>query len=329
MEYWYKDAFRTTDEYVSLIAVITNASLTSNLNFQWKYYYPDGTQYGSTLDWPNAFSRDWEWGWGEWGYLISGNSMAYTPGKYKVRFYVNGDRKATHSFVVGWDFTQHFMCRDYDASWQPIGQTNVFSPTDQKAVALHHFEYRAQGLDVKTEFFGPGGTLYSSSEDSFTDDLGPNEWYDWSRHASWIWISGTPAQYMCGTWTVKFYVKNPSSGGWEQKYTDYFRIEEHTAPTMGSISVSPVSPIETQVITLAASASDDNHLDRIDLYWQEDGGPVQTQSWTAINAASRSVSYSIGAKVAGAVITFWRKPGTNQEIARRASIGRLRSSQRR
>ena len=119
--------------------------------------------------------------------------------------------------MLAWDFTQHFMCKDYDVDVQPIGQTNVFSPDDARAVALNHFEYQAQEIDVRTEFYGPSGALYSTGDYTLDFDLAQHHWYGWRRHARSMSINGFAPQYICGDWTVKFYVKRPISGSWQQR----------------------------------------------------------------------------------------------------------------
>lgn len=302
--YWSKDTFRTTDTEVNLLALIDNASLNSDLDFSLKFYYPSGTQYGNTLSEDNAFDRDWEWGYWWWGYLIAGNSMAETPGKYKVKFYVDGDRKATEYYVVAWDFVNHYTCdNNNDENPIPSGGKTTFLTTDPQVMALHHFEKRAQGMMVKTEFYAPDGHKEVEGEYTFADDLGSDEWWDDSWHWQTMPIAGTPRVYMCGNWTVKFYVKNPVTGGWEQKYTDYFRIQESTSPSV-SVSVSPASPIETQAIALNISASDNNHLKKVTVHWND--GTWHENSWDNINASSWNGSQSVGSSApAGQTVEFW------------------------
>ena len=299
--YWYKDAFRTTDDWAGLLALFENADLSSDLDLACKFYSPNGSQYGDTN--VSIFREEWEWGWVYMNYYIDGESMAYTPGRYKIKFYIDGDRKATHYYVVGWDFKEHKMCKDYDDNWLPLGATNIFSTDDTRAVAWHEFEYRAQELVTKTEFYAPDGSLYRSSENTMEDDLGPHEWYDWSRNAFWIQIKGNSPEYMCGDWTTKFHVKNPTNGAWEQKYTDHFRIQEETEPDV-SVSHNLESPIESQSILLNVTASDNNHLDKVILHWND--GSDHTKIWDSINFGSHNVSHDIGSNfTAGQNIEYW------------------------
>lgn len=303
VSYWTKDAFRSTDDHVTLLALIDNANLSSNLDFKWKYYRPDGQLYGSVLDWPDAFNANHEWGWAEWGYLIEGNSMASTPGKYKVQFYVDGDRKATHSFVIAWDFVAHNMAKDIDSNWLPVNKTNTFSPNDVRAISVNQFEKVAQGIDIKTEFYSPSGSLYAEELYSFPDDLGAHEWYDWRRNATWIYIKGHAAEYMCGDWSVKFYIKNPVSGNWEHAYTDSFKIYESTSPIISDITHSPASPVGGENVNVAVSVTDNNHLQRVVLHWND--GSNRSKTWDNINSGSFTTTHAIGAFVSGSNVTYW------------------------
>lgn len=300
---WYsKDAFRTTDEFVEVLALFENMTGSGALDLQWECYRPTGEQYGSTLNWDEALWLEWGWGWASWGWLVSGNSMAYNPGKYQIRFAVNDDRKATHDYVVAWDFIAHFLSKDYTEEYQPINTTNLFSPSDSRVVSLNHFEYRAQELNYKTEFVDPGGAIHSAPAGTYEDNLGPNDWWGWSRDASSLYINGTSAEYKCGDWAVKYYVQNPSSGSWELKYTEGFRLAESNPP---SVSVEPVSePVVSGLpAVLNISASDDNHLDRVVVHWND--GSDRQNEWTGVDSSSFSNSYSIGTYGAGQAISYW------------------------
>lgn len=323
---WYgveKTVFRTTDEKVLLWCEFDNLDLLADLALECRFFCPDGTQYGSTL-YPGEYScfggcAQWygfrdaihaDWDYGYWlgpGFYIAGYSMAYNPGKYRAELYVDGERKATRSFVVGWDFVEHRMCKsiieEYEGGqWLYDMEANVFSTSDTRAIAWHEFENVAQELTVRTEFYGPDGSFYTSGDYTFADDVGPHESRDWKRHSAWIPISGNTPEYMCGDWTVKFYVKNPSSGAWDPEYTDYFRIEEQTAPTI-SVSASLTSPIETQAVSVTCSASDNNHLQKIVLHW--DDGTDHEETWDSINASTYSPAHSIGSFAAGQTVTYW------------------------
>lgn len=304
--YSYKDVYTTSDYAVNGLFIIDNANLSSDLDFKLKFYYPDGSQYGGDLEELNAFSSSWEWGYWWWGYLISGSSMAYNPGEYKVRFYVDNDRKATKYYVVGWNFVKHKMCKSADSGdpWMYHDPTNVFSPEDTRAVAWHEFEDVGQEIYVKTSYYAPDGSLYLAGSEHLCEfNLPQDHWYDWYRYYQPMTIKGAAPEFMCGDWTVRFYVKNPSSGAWEQQYTDIFRIVENTAPTVTSISASPSSPIETQSVTVDTSASDNNHLKKLVLHWND--GTDHTQTWDNINSGSTSKSHNIGSFSSGTSVEYW------------------------
>lgn len=304
--YSYKDVFTTSDQDVSGLFIIEDANLSSDLYLKLKFYNPDGTQYGSDLEKLNAFDRDWEWGWWYWGYLIDGSSMARNPGEYKVKYYVDNDRKATHSYVVGWNFVEHRMSKDVNTSdpFMYLNPTNVFSPEDSKAVAWHEFEDVGQEIYVKTNFYAPDGSLYLAGDEHLCEfNLPKDNWYDWYRYYQTMPIKGTASEYMCGDWTVKLFVKNPVTGVWEQYYTDIFRVEEKTIPSILAISASPSSPIETQGVSVNISVSDNNHLDKLVLHWND--GTDHSKIWDNINAGSYSPSHAIGSYTGSTIISYW------------------------
>ena len=304
--YYYKEVFTTSDAEVNGLFIIDDANLSSDLDFKLRFYYPDGTQYGSDLEEENAFDEDWEWGWWYWGFLIDGQSMASHPGKYKVKFYVNDDRKATHYYVVGWNFVEHRMCKDVDDgdTWMYSDSTNIFSTDDTKAVAWHEFEDVGQEIWVKTNFYAPDGSLYLEGDEHLCEfDLPEDSWYDWYRYYQTMTIKGSDPEYMCGDWTVKLFVKNPVSENWEQYYTDVFRIEEKVVPSIISINNTPSSPIETQDVTISSSVSDNNHLDKVTLHWND--GTDHPNTWDGINSGSFDMSYNIGSFEDDTVISYW------------------------
>ena len=303
IEWWPKKAFRTTDERVIFLDVFENMSGSGNLDLMWRTFRPDGTQHFSDQIFEDALNLSWGWGWAAKSRLISENYMESHPGRYRVKFYVDDDRKATRYFVVGWDFTQHFLCKDHDEDWEPIGETNTFSPDDPQVMALHHFEYQAQDINVKTEFIDPNGIIQYSSEYLLdADGLDSDEWYYTRNHFSKVYIAGTEREYLCGDWTVKFHIQNPGDNSWEQKYTDYFRLEEKVDPII-SVNHSPSSPVESQNITFTVLASDNNHLQSVVLHW--DNGTEQTHTWNSINAGTLNQNYILSNATTDQPITYW------------------------
>lgn len=125
--------------------------------------------------------------------------MAYNPGKYKVRFYVDNDRKATKYYVVGWDFVEHLMCKSADSGdpWMYHDPTNVFSPDDTRAVAWHEFEDVGQEIYVKTNYYAPDGSLYLAGSEHLCEfNLPEDQWYDWYRYYQPMTIKGA-ARNLC------------------------------------------------------------------------------------------------------------------------------------
>lgn len=307
VDYSYKEAFRTTDPWVNHLAIIENASVNEDLDFRWEFFYPDGRQYGAAQELKRAFREEWDWGWATRGFLIKDNDMANVPGRYTINFFINGSRKATKSYVVGWEFSQHKMCKGIEGEdggvFLPQNITSSFSPDDRRAVAWHEFLFQAQAISVKTEFYDPSGAVYSSSEYTLSDELAPNHWYEWRRHASWINIAGTAAQYMCGSWRVHFYVKNPTKATWDLKYTDMFRIEEQSLPSI-TVKREPVTPKAGETVILLPTAADNNHLQKVVAHWNAGFGDM-SKDWDKINAQTWSSNLTLGEFSPGQEVTYW------------------------
>ena len=310
---WYpKTAFRTTDEYVNLFANFDNLNITNNLDLMWRFFYPDGNQYNGDLIWNDAILSSWTWGWATWGFLIAGNSMSYHPGRYSAEFYVNGDRKVTHEYVVAWDFTEHRLCRDVQTStpYLPIGETDVFLQTDTKVTTWANFDLVAQEGELKCIFYEPSGALYyevntnNSPSYHLPDPGAPHSWYDWARVWAWIWIDGYAAAQKCGDWRAEFFVKNPTSNVWEKYYDEYFMIlEDPPQNPDAAVHMVPDSPIETQPISLIVICSDNTYLENVNLYWN-DGAPHEIH-WDSIYASDFCDTVIIGPFESGVQCEYW------------------------
>ncbi|MCK4448377.1 MAG: T9SS type A sorting domain-containing protein [Candidatus Marinimicrobia bacterium] len=310
-----KEVYRTTDDYIGILPYFTDV-YSFNQSLESRIYQSDGTQYGnsgySTLEAPPP-GQYWIWYVPSWNYwYINGSSMAYNPGQYRAEFYVDNNRKWQQYFTVGWNFTEHHMCKNVQASepWGYQNPTNIFSTSDIKAVTWTNFDNVAQAADIKCEFYDPNGNLYGTVD----RNTSPGEYYiedpadygyvswDYFRAWAWIWISGYPAENMCGDWIAKFYVKNPASGNWDHYYDDYFCIEENSEPQI-TVTASPISPIETQNVNVEITASDNNDIDKIVLHWNN--GNDHSQTWDYINNSSYFVSHSIGTFSADQIVTYW------------------------
>ena len=101
----------------------------------------------------------------------------------------------------------------------------------------------------------------------------------------------------------KCYVKNVS-GSWELEYSDNFEIIEDEAPSFTSISHYPTVPYETQAIAVNISATDNNHLDKIEIYW-DDGSLHQQSVALNIDNSEYNGQASIGVFASGQVVEVW------------------------
>ncbi len=313
-----KDSFRTTDEGVyGLTYLTTNDRFGNMIGMRYRFYRPDGSQYGQTLTDDSVCDPDnYYWCYNWWGFLISGNEMASKPGRYTVKFYLNENwgsyqKIADDSYVVGWDFTEHRMAQDVEGppNYLPDTPTNTFYTTDAKALTWANFDFVAQSIEIKWEFYEPNGSIYSTPFTYTTTDPssepGCGEWCDWVRAWGWIDINGYTAANKPGDWYVKVFIKNPVNGTYEEYYTDYFNILENPAvsPTI-NVSNSPVSPIESQYITLNASANDNTYLKKVILHWN-DGADHVCLTQDNIYSNSYSGSCQIGPFSAGQNIEYW------------------------
>jgi hypothetical protein len=139
------------------------------------------------------------------------------------------------------------------------------------------------------------------------DDPAGEGWDYWTtwRHWTSISINGYLAAQKCGDWHIKFYVKD-ISGNWDLEYDDYFQILENPAqqPSI-TVSGSPLSPIETQPVTVTVSSNDNTYLKKVTLYWRIDGSPFERTMQDNIYSGSYSGSYGIGAFSAGQQVEYW------------------------
>ncbi|MFW9940363.1 MAG: M4 family metallopeptidase [Candidatus Thorarchaeota archaeon] len=280
------------------------------ITVRWEYYQPNGTLYGSdTYTIPDPGSGYYLDYYTWYGYYISGYSMSDIEGRWNCKIYIdegNGyEFIQDNEFTIRYEFDEHRMCKDVaeTSPYDPIDLTNIFDANDTRAITWARFNNVVDGLEVRWDFYQPDGTLYSSFElDEPIEDPGVGNYLGWAKVWGWIWINGYSAQYMCGNWSVRVFVRD-AFDNWEQQYADNFRIQENISPS-ASVSMIPSSPIETQSITLNISSSDNNHLDRVTLHWND--GSAHSNSWTSINASAFSQSYNIGSNyIAGQQIEYW------------------------
>lgn len=322
-QWWYKDVFRTTDEYVGILPYFTDVYINEDIPLESRVYKPNGTQYGSSgfsvLEDPHKYNYEW-WNWyvPSWtSWYIHDHLMAYVPGQYRAEFYVDGNRKWRQYFTVAWDFTEHRMCKNVQAS-EPYGYvdaTNVFAQNDEKAVTWANFDNVAQATELKCDFIEPNGNLYDTvdkntppGEYRIVDPADAGyEWWDYYRAWASIGIAGSSAANKCGDWTAKVYVKNPSTGAWDDPYyEDYFQIlEEPPSFPFISVSAGPDPSYEGQSISLNVSASDNTYLKKVILHWN-DGDEHSQLLNDSIFASTFSDSHEIGSTFAeGQEIEYW------------------------
>jgi len=316
-DYWpvnIKPAFSKDDDHVYVWVNLEN--LYKSVQVRWKWYNPDGeleaTHYsGWTTDPQDEGYEYYYWwrfyyGWdlrnpsggywgtaGDEGHWSCDVSVKPEGGSY--------EHVATLEFTIRYDLVEHKMCEAITGSEDdPENPKNIFSPDDVQAITWAKFVDVSDPLEVKWVFYSPNG-LYS--EFTYTsDDPGNNSWFGWVKTWGWIDINGAQAAYQCGDWHVDVFIKDAWSN-YEKKYTDYFRIEETTPPNNVTVSAFPGSPIETQATTLNVSASDNNHLQKLVLHWND--GSDHSQLWDNIDAGTYNGSHDIGSYSGGTDIEYW------------------------
>ena len=311
-----KPAFSKDDD--QFLVWVHLEMLYKSVQVRWEWYDPDGSLYATHYsDWTDD-PQDENYEYWYWWKFAKGWKLRNPAGGYWAHAGMEGDWRcdvsvqpeggsfehvATVDFTIRYDLVEHKMCEDVQSAdpWDPVDgtETNTFSPDDTKAMTWAKYIYVSDPLDMKWVFNSPEG-LY----DEFTytsDDPGEDSWVPWAKGWGWIDIAGWPAADKCGDWYVDVLVKD-AWDNYEWVYTDYFRIEEHTPPST-SVLATPSIPIETQNVVIDVSASDNNHLKKIVLHWND--GSDHTQTWDNINAGSYSPSHSIGSFSGGQMVSYW------------------------
>ncbi len=316
-QWWSKDCFRTTDEFVNGLFHVNNLSCPVTLKL--RFFYPDGSQYGQDLVW--AFNDPVpppNWYWFTWGYLINGNAMSYVLGRYHVKMYIDSGQGfqlvGNKPYVVGWEFAEGLLSRNVNPNdpYDPTGITDFFYQNDPQMYTWTKVESVAQDTELRCRFYEPnGGSPYyevngiNAPGYDITGPLGPHDCFGWYKSWASIGISGYAAAQKCGPWTTHVEYQNPTSGVWQTLYQDTFQILEapNVLPTV-SADASPSDPLEGEAITLSASANDNTYLDRLELYWS-DGEWHQVTLGDDIFAGRFSSNYMIGSFPAGQTIEFY------------------------
>lgn len=275
-------------------------------------YAPDGATifFIDTLGWYGPADGHWDFAWWYWGYSDIPNFTQ--SGTYTYRWYLQhyGDSRkyvGSRSFVYRYEFVEHLMCKGIDGNYQPVSPTNNFSNQDVSAYTWMHLEYLSEDIGVRWVWKGPTGQVYRDFDDcnpislchhGGTFDPPYDDYFIWGN----IDVNGYDPEYMCGDWTVEVYLTN-AWGSWELKYIDNFRIEEPTPPSV-VVSHVPEHPIETQSVSVSVSASDNNHLQRVVLRWN-DGTDHSQELANGINNGSYNDTEPIGSFSGGQSVTYW------------------------
>lgn len=303
-----KPAFRTTDNYVNAFAYFTNVSTSRGLGVMWRFYNPNGTQYGSDLRVDDAVpAGSWAWYFRTWGFLIKDNLMSYIPGEYRIDTYIDQKDgagytlKATDYYAVGWNFTEHRLAKDVDGQpdYMPISETNTFNQNDTKVLTWANFDLVAQGTDLRCRFYEPDGSLYAevtppgASNYKLGDPGGQSSYWSWYRAWAWIYIKGYAAANLCGKWRAEVSAKNATTGNWDLVYTDYFQIlESPSQPPLAEVELAPdvkpgIGPLRalssnvvgligsthtstaSQDVTVTVTATDNSSVKKLTLWWND------------------------------------------------------------
>ncbi|MBC8527261.1 MAG: carboxypeptidase regulatory-like domain-containing protein, partial [Candidatus Cloacimonetes bacterium] len=188
--------------------------------------------------------------------------------------------------------------------WNPINPTNTFYQAGEKAVTWSRYTDVSEAVEVKTEWYEPNGSLYSSGEYTIPDP-GVGYYYPEYKQWTWIWVEGHIAANKCGNWTLKKYEKDPWNN-WDLLYEDSFQIlESPNVNPQVSVEISPANPIEGQNITLQVTALDNTYLQNVILFW--DDGTLHSQEWNNVYSGSFSESEDIGNYSEGQTIEVYAR----------------------
>ena len=281
-------------------------NITGAHSVEVRLYRPDGSYYGNATGTAGVSGNSYSW-WRIWWYWnVSGYDIAYTPGVWDIKLYVDGNYEQSISFTIRYELTEHQMAKDVQTTspYDPIQPSNIFSQTDQKAVVWLNLDKVSDPINVKWVFYEPNGSDYFETIGSSPSPDASGYGY-WISEQLWGWIdiAGNSAANKCGNWKVDVLIQDPS-GNWVKQYTDYFTILENPPiPPSASVSATPASPQAGQSITFNVACADNTYLQTVVLYWND--GSLRSNVWNNIIAGSFSQSASIGSYSAGQQIQYW------------------------
>jgi len=215
-------------------------------------------------------------------------------GQWTVQIWVDDVHLMDVPFYMRYVQRQHVMCKDVQNAdpCEPIGETNTFYQTDEKAVTWCQLDMVPQPLEVMWKAYEPNGALFETWYYTTKDPKDEyKDYYGWFRLHGTMYIKGTNAVNKCGKWQVKLYIQN-YSGNWEYKYTDYFRIlEDPPENPQVSVIASPDVPTALQSPTFVISATDNTYLSNVTIYLNIEGELYQESLGDSLNVASFDHTY--------------------------------------
>ncbi|MDG5466808.1 SBBP repeat-containing protein [Deltaproteobacteria bacterium IMCC39524] len=246
-----RSVFSTSENDMSTIVSIDSMDISRTLGTRVYFTHPDGTPFSwSSGDFEGlsyvegGCSKSWSGcGWSP-GHLIKGSYPESHPGKYTTRIKFNENfgggwyRVATHQYVIGFDFQQHRMAENV-VDGNPQNVKNSFT-IGESIYSWARINDVAQPIDYKWEYYKPDGSKFDSRDGHITSDEYslPSSFRMWDS-----FMSGSywPADFegACGNWKVKFKIKNPSSGVFEEYYEDVFNVTESEPPSLYFHNVYP------------------------------------------------------------------------------------------
>lgn len=301
------------------------------------YDHPDNPTVGGWSKDPQdegyLYYYDW-WFWHSW--TLSGTERSDMEGEWNVKIYIDSGNgwkhRETLTFYIRYDLTEHKTCKGVDGApdFNPQQPTDIFTQSDTYVYTWMNLDCLAEDLDVRWDWYEPNGSLYGDpflAEPISQYDESPGGFqppFLWYRIWGYLPISGTDAANKCGEWEVRVSLRDPF-GTYDHEYTDYFQIVE--APPVNpscSVSAVPENPIETQLIMLEVTASDNTYLQRVTLYWN-DGSQHQYPLGDDIFSTSYSGTHAIGADVLpGQEVEYWAEAwdtsGNHKESEHRAIV---------
>jgi hypothetical protein len=298
------DAFGSDDP--RLYAWLELDNLIGAHSIELRLYRPDGSYYGNATGTAGVSGYTYPW-WRIWWYWdVSGYDIAYTPGVWNIRLYIDGAYEESISFTMRYELTQHQMAKDVESAspFDPILPSNLFSQTDQRAVAWLNLDMVSDPISVKWVFYEPNGSDYEETTNvGLSPDVSGYDYWPWYKYWGWVNIAGTDAANKCGNWRVDVLIRDPS-GNWVQQYTDHFQIlEDPPQPPTCNVTITPQSPVSGESLTLNVLATDNTYAQSVVVYWND--GSLHSNAWDNIVSGSFAQSHVIGVYPPKQQITYW------------------------